>query len=102
MANVEIHELIITEGLQSSDVIAEQRERVGVYLTRKVTLDTLGLFINKLLNYSSDLHTTDKTIIGAINELDELRLPAMPSADGVYTLKLTITSGVPALEWIAE
>lgn len=102
MANVEIHDLILSEGLASGDFIVLQRESGGVFLTRKETLNALGLFLNTLLNYSSDLHTTDKTIIGAINELDEVRLPAMPSADGVYTLKLTITSGVPALEWIAE
>lgn len=69
MANKEIHELITAEELSSSDVIAEQRENGGTWLTRKLTFNALGLFMNKVLNYASDLHTTSKTIIGAINEL---------------------------------
>ena len=69
MANKEIHELITAEELSSSDVIAEQRENSGTWLTRKLTFNALGLFLNKVLNYASDLHTTSKTIIGAINEL---------------------------------
>lgn len=69
MANKEIHELITAEELSSSDVITEQRENSGTWLTRKLTFNALGLFLNKVLNYASDLHTTSKTIIGAINEL---------------------------------
>lgn len=69
MANKEIHELITAEELSSSDVIAEQRNNSGTWLTRKLTFNALGLFLNKMLNYASDLHTTSKTIIGAINEL---------------------------------
>lgn len=69
MADVEIHELITAEELSSSDVIADQRESSGVWLTRKLTFNALGLFLNKVLDYTSDLHTTAKTIIGAINEL---------------------------------
>lgn len=69
MANKEIHELITAEELSASDVIAEQRENSGTWLTRKLTFNALGLFLNKVLNYASDLHTTSKTIIGAINEL---------------------------------
>ncbi len=102
MANVEIHELISSEGLSGSDFIAEQREESGVYLTRKISLNALGLFLNKLLDYSSDLDTESNTIIGAINELNELILPELPTTDGTYTLKLTVTSGVPTLEWITE
>lgn len=102
MANVEIHDLLISEGLSGADVIAEQRQNGGVYLSRKVSLDALGLFLNNTLDYTSELHTTDKTIIGAINELEEARLPELPSTDGTYTLKLTVTAGVPALEWVSE
>lgn len=69
MADVEIHDLITAEELSSSDVIAEQRENSGTWLTRKLTFNALGLFLNKTLNYASDLHTTNKTIIGAINEI---------------------------------
>lgn len=69
MANKEIHELITAETLSASDVIAEQREDSGTWLTRKLTFNALGLFLNKVLDYTSDLHTTAKTIIGAINEV---------------------------------
>lgn len=69
MANKEIHELITAEELSASDVIAEQRENGGTWLTRKLTLNALGLFLLKVLNFASDLHTTSKSIIGAINEL---------------------------------
>lgn len=69
MANKEFHELITAEELSASDIIAEQRENSGTWLTRKLTLNALGLFLNKLLNYASDLHTTSKNIIGAINEI---------------------------------
>lgn len=37
MANKEIHELITAEELSSNDVIAEQRENSGTWLTRKLT-----------------------------------------------------------------
>lgn len=69
MADIEIHELITAEELSASDVIAEQRENSGTWLTRKLTFNALGLFLNKVLDYASDLHTTAKTIIGAINEV---------------------------------
>ena len=70
MADVEIHDLITAEDISSSDVIADQRESAGVWLTRKLTFNALGLFLNKVLNYASDLTTTAKTIIGAINEVN--------------------------------
>lgn len=69
MADIEIHELITAEELSSSDVIAEQRENSGTWLTRKLTFNSLGLFLLKVLNFASDLHTTSKNIIGAINEI---------------------------------
>ena len=69
MANKEIHELITAEELSSSDVIAEQRENGGLWLTRKLTFNSLGIFLNTILNFASDLHTSDKTITGAINEV---------------------------------
>ena len=71
MADIEIHELITAEELSSSDVIAEQRENGGTWLTRKLTFNALGLFLLKDLDYASDLHTTSKKIIGAINELKD-------------------------------
>jgi hypothetical protein len=70
MANKEIHELITAEELSANDVLAEQRDGGGTWLTRKLTFNALGLFLNKVLNYASDLHTTNKTIIDAINEVN--------------------------------
>ena len=84
MANVEIHELITSEELSSGDFIAEQREDNGLWLTRKLTFNSLGVFLNTVLNYASDLLTTSKTIVGAINELKE--------AQGVK-LTATLTAG---------
>ena len=69
MGNVEIHDLITAENISASDVISEQRNDGGTWLTRKLTFNNLGLFLNKILNYATDLNTTDKTIIGAINEI---------------------------------
>lgn len=69
MADIEIHELITAEEISASDVIADQREDGGTWLTRKLTFNALGLFLNKVLDYASDLHTTAKTITGAINEV---------------------------------
>lgn len=88
MANVEIHELITAEELSSSDVIAEQREDSGTWLTRKLTFNALGLFLNKVLAYASDLHTTNKTIIGAINEIRGVIFPRTLTA-GSTTITIT-------------
>ena len=71
MANKEIHELITAEELSASDVIAEQRENSGTWLTRKLTFNVLGLFLLNQLDYATELHTTSKIIIGAINELKD-------------------------------
>lgn len=90
MANIEIHELITAEELSSSDVIAEQRNNSGTWLTRKLTFNALGLFLNKVLNYASDLHTTSTTIIGAINEVLQL-------AGGGVELSDTLEAGETSL-----
>lgn len=71
MANKEIHELITAEELTASDVIAEQRENSGTWLSRKLTFNALGLFLLNQLDYATELHTTSKKIIGAINELKD-------------------------------
>lgn len=91
MANKEIHELITAEELSASDVIAEQRENGGTWLTRKLTFNALGLFLNKTLDYASDLHTTDKTIIGAINEV--LQLGGNSNIADVYDNMATYNEG---------
>ena len=93
MANKEIHELITAEELSSDDVIAEQRENSGTWLTRKLTLNVLGLFLNKVLNYASDLHTTSKTIIGAINELAQGSGQSLDTLNDVDIDAQTLTDG---------
>lgn len=93
MANKEIHELITAEELSSNDVIAEQRENSGTWLTRKLTFNSLGLFLNKILNYASDLHTTSKTIIGAINELAQGSGQSLDTLNDVDIDTQTLTDG---------
>lgn len=89
MANKEFHELITAEELSASDVIAEQRENSGTWLSRKLTLNELGLFLLKVLNFASDLHTTSKNIIGAINEVH--------SATSGVELSGTLVAGATSL-----
>lgn len=93
MANVELHELTTSEQLSSSDVIAEQREDSGLWLTRKVTLNALGLFLNNVLNFASQLQTTNKTIIGAINEITPVKLE-----DTLEAGETTITFSDPSID----
>lgn len=69
MANQEIKDLITAESTSASDVIAAQRNDSGTWLTRKLSFNNLGLFLNTILNYATALNTTDKTITGAINEV---------------------------------
>ena len=90
MANVEIHDLITAENISASDVISEQRNDGGTWLTRKLTFNNLGLFLNRILNYATALNTTDKTIIGAINEI-------LQSAGGGIELTDTLEAGETSL-----
>jgi hypothetical protein len=66
---VSIDNLTTAPDLSSSDVMPVVHEVSGVKSTFKATLTAIGTFINKILNYSADLQTTNKTVIGAINEL---------------------------------
>ena len=95
MANKEIHELINSEGLSDSDVLASQENTGGnVWVTRKFTLSTLGLFLNTLLQYASALHTTNKTITGAINEIyDSSASPALNDLSDVDIDSSTLAAG---------
>ena len=95
MADLEIHELTTSEGLSANDVVAEQRDTGGgVWVTRKFTLNALGLFLNKILQYASDLHTTNKTIIGAINEVhDNSTSPALDDLSDVDIDNSTLAAG---------
>ena len=42
------------------------------YMSYKETMSAIAIYITKLATYSNDLNTTDKHIIGAINELKQL------------------------------
>ena len=66
---VSIDNLTTAPDLGSNDVLPVVHEVSGVKSTFKATLTAIGTFINKILNYSADLQTTNKTVIGAINEL---------------------------------
>lgn len=70
MANKEIHDLNPVGTVTSDDLLASQQDAGGsTWVTGKLSLSALGVFINNVLQYASALHTTNKTIIGAINEL---------------------------------
>jgi len=71
MANREIHDLNPVGTVSSDDLLASQQDAGGsTWVTGKLSLSALGVFINKVLQYASDLTTTAKTIIGAINEIN--------------------------------
>jgi hypothetical protein len=67
-----ISELITAEQTSGSDLfetaIPNTMTETG-YISRKVTANALALFFNNTLQFSSQLQTTAKTLIGAINEL---------------------------------
>jgi hypothetical protein len=67
-----ISELITAEQTSGSDLfetaIPNTMTETG-YISRKVTANALALLFNNTLQFSSQLQTTAKTLIGAINEL---------------------------------
>jgi hypothetical protein len=67
-----ISELITAEQTSGSDLfetaIPNAMTETG-YISRKVTANALALLFNNTLQFSSQLQTTAKTLIGAINEL---------------------------------
>lgn len=67
---VSIDNLTLAPDLSSNDVAPVVHTVNGVKSTYKATMTLLGTFLNKILQYSADLTTTDKTIIGAINEIN--------------------------------
>lgn len=67
---VSIDNLTLAPDLSSNDVAPVVHTVNGVKSTYKATMTLLGTFFNKILQYSADLTTTDKTIIGAINEIN--------------------------------
>lgn len=67
---VMIHELD-TGTIDASSSFAFDVEESGEQVTRKASGSALGAFINNSLEYTSALDTTNKTITGAINELND-------------------------------
>lgn len=67
--SVSIDNLTQSPDLDGDDVVVLVHENNGVKSTYKAILRSIANFINKLLHYSTDLHTQNDTIIGAINEL---------------------------------
>ena len=84
--SVSIDNLTQSPDLDGDDVVVLVHENNGVKSTYKAILRSIANFINKLLHYSSDLHTQDDTIIGAINEL----------ADGGASADITTEITTPA------
>lgn len=67
---VSIDSLTLAPDLSANDVAPVVHTVNGVKSTYKFTMTLLGTFLNKILQYSADLTTTNKTIIGAINEIN--------------------------------
>lgn len=67
---VSIDSLTLAPDLSSNDVAPVVHTVNGVKSTYKTTMTLLGTFLNKVLQYSADLTTNSKTIIGAINEIN--------------------------------
>lgn len=67
---ISIDNLTLAPDLSNNDVAPVVHTVNGVKSTYKATMTLLGTFLNKVLQYSADLTTSDKTIIGAINEIN--------------------------------
>lgn len=65
-------ELTTAATLTNDDILALSQMQSGALTSVKATLYAIAVHITKLAQYTSDLQTTDKTIIGAINELKQL------------------------------
>lgn len=87
--SVSIDNLTQSPDLDGDDVIVMVHENNGVKSTYKAILRSIANFINKLLHYSTDLHTQNDTIIGAINELAD---GGGGSADIISTASGTIAT----------
>ena len=95
MADVEFKDLTAAEDISTNDILGGQRDLGGgLFASRKFTFGAIGLFLNKVLHYASDLHTTSKTIIGAINEVhDSSTSPALDDLSDVDIDSNTLATG---------
>lgn len=72
ISNLTISQLQMSERVDATDLFEVAKvsatSETG-YASVKATAVQIGNFVNTVLQYSSDLTTTDKRIVGAINEL---------------------------------
>ena len=85
MPDIKISELTPAASLNIDDVMPVVQELDGNLTTMKCSMSQIGTEVNKNILYSSDLKTTAKSVIGAINE-----------AAGVWVLG-TLTAGQTSL-----
>ena len=75
MANMRFSDLTTASILSEDDLLALSKvdaQSASGYMSYKTTLYAIALYVTKLANYTSDLTTSNKTVIGAINELKQL------------------------------
>ena len=75
MAGMRISDLTTASAVADSDLLEVAKvdgNSSSGYMSYKETMSAIAIYITKLATYSNDLNTTDKHIIGAINELKQL------------------------------
>lgn len=68
MPDIKISELTQASSLNIDDVLPVVQELNGNPTTMKCSMSQIGTEVNKNILYSSDLKTSAKSIIGAVNE----------------------------------
>lgn len=68
MPDIKISELTLASSLSANDVLPIVQELNGNLTTMKANFTQVGKELNNKIQYTSDLKTTSKTVLGAINE----------------------------------
>ena len=68
MPDIKISELTLASSLSVNDVLPIVQTLNGNLTTMKANFTQVGNKVNKEIQYTSDLKTTSKTVLGAINE----------------------------------
>lgn len=84
MADKKFSELITAATVTDSGILAMSQDLNGSLASQKTTVGAVGTHIAKEMNFTADLQTTSKNIIGAINE-------AATSGGDTVTVTNTIT-----------
>ena len=81
--------------------IALGSKRTAIYTFTQPVMIGLNIYNGNDFGTESDptYVTVDAYKLTAKDEVARERVPAPPAADGVYTLKCTVTDGVPAYSW---